>query len=320
MRKRYKRPAAAGGRRRVSGKVILISGTAALLAAGTGISLAATQGSSSNSVTCIVLADAKAAADANSALSDHFPVGTALHLTSAGRQVDVAVSGPITAAAPTTAAPAPTDTATAQPTASATTDPPASGQPTATATGQPTATATSGAPAGGKKHRHHHRPPRSGQTTKPAAKPTTGASATESDAQKVAKVAKVSVKADDNGGVDANSVCVELSKNAFNTLGGVADGNNVGAFIATMTPVQGGAAGNGGGQASNGGAQNGGGQAGNNGGGQAGNGGAQAGNGGQNNGGAGASPSASASAGNGQNAGGGNTKGGTGHHHKQNNG
>jgi hypothetical protein len=53
----------------------------------------------------------------------------------------------------------------------------------------------------------------------------------------VAKVAKVSVKADNNGGVDANSVCVELSKNAFNTLGNVANGNNVGAFIAQMTPI-----------------------------------------------------------------------------------
>jgi hypothetical protein len=312
----------------VSGKVVLISGTVALLAAGTGISLAATQSNSGSSVTCIVLADAKAAVDANSALSDHFPVGTALHLTSAGRQVDVTVSGPITAAAPTTAAPAPSDsataqpsdTATAQPTDTATADPSdtATAQPSDTATADPTATATTSAPAGGNGgntggnnggKNNHHKPPRRGHTTKPAAKPTASASASESNAQKVAKVAKVSVKADDNQGVDANSVCVELSKNAFNTLGNVGNGNNVGAFIATMTVAQGGQAGGGagnGGQASSG--------AGN--GGQASSG---AGNGGQTGNGqagasASASPSASATAPAGNDPKGGNTQ----HHRGQN--
>src|SRR3954452_2303527 len=86
--------------RSASKKVLVVSTALGVVALGTGVSLAATQGSADQSVTCIVLADAKAAADANSALSDHFTVGTKLHLTSAGRTVDVTVSGPITAAAP----------------------------------------------------------------------------------------------------------------------------------------------------------------------------------------------------------------------------
>lgn len=234
MRKRYKKPAAAGSRR-VSGKVVLISGTVALLAAGTGISLAATQSSSSaDSVVCIVTVDAKAAVDANSALSDVFPVGTALHLTSAGRQVDVTVSAPLTAAAPpATTAP------TAAPTTAAPSDP-ASADPSASATADPTATATSAPPAGGassapakpgRKHHRHHKP----AATKPAAKPTASAAKAETNAEKAAKVGKVSIKAATNKGVDPNTVCIELSKNAFNTLGNVANGNNVGAFIATIT-------------------------------------------------------------------------------------
>lgn len=207
---------------------MLISGTVALLAAGTGISLAATQGSSNaDSVTCIVVVDAKAAVDANSALSDVFPVGTPLHLTSAGRQVDVTVSAPITAAAPTSAAPTSAAATTAAPTD------PASADPTATATSAPASSPASGKPTKpGKKHHHH------GKATpaKPAAKPTASASATESNAEKAAKVGKVSIKAASNGGVDPNTVCVQLSKNAFNTLGNVVNGNNVGAFLATMTP------------------------------------------------------------------------------------
>jgi hypothetical protein len=224
----------------MSGKVVIGSVTLGVLAAGTGISLAATQGSSSSdSVTCITVVDAKAAVDANSALSDHFAVGTGLHLTSAGRQVDVTVSGPITAAAPpATTAPATTAPATTAPaTAAPTTAAPA---PSGSATADPTATATTAPPAGGgtstppkKHHRHHHKAPAS----KPAAAATASTAATESNAEKAAQVGKVSIKAAVNGGVDPNTVCVELSKNAFNTLGNVANGNNVGAFLATMTPT-----------------------------------------------------------------------------------
>jgi hypothetical protein len=186
--------------RSASKKVLVVTTALGVVALGTGVSLAATQGGN-QSVTCIVLADAKAAVDANSALSDHFAVGTKLHLTSAGRTVDVTVSAPITAAAPapsdSSAAPAPSDSSA----------PPAPG-------------GSSSSPAGGKKHhkpRHH----------KPA--PTSQAAAV-----KVSTKAAVSGK---NGGVDPNTVCVQLSKNAFNTLGAVGNGNNVGAFIATMTPV-----------------------------------------------------------------------------------
>ncbi len=142
--------------------VVLLSGTAALLAAGTGISLAATGNSSGGSVTCLVVADAKAKADANTALSDHFAVGTPLHVTSAGRQVDVTVSGPISAAA---------------------------------------------------------------------------AGKAQSNSVKSAQVdaAKTGVQADQNGGVDSNTVCVQLSKDAFDKAGNVGSGNNVGAFLATIT-------------------------------------------------------------------------------------
>jgi hypothetical protein len=66
----------------------------------------------------------------------------------------------------------------------------------------------------------------------------TGVSLAATQNAAVAK-ARNSVKAANvgkNDGVDPNTVCVELSKNAFNTLGAVGNGANVGAFIATMTP------------------------------------------------------------------------------------
>src|SRR3954451_16138913 len=141
MKRKYRRGGPPRTGRKMSGKAVLISATVGVLAAGTGISLAATQGGGNSSVTCIVVQDAAAAADANSALSDVFPVGTALHLTSAGRQVDVTVSAPITAAAATTPPPpspaatsaAPSDSASADPSATATAD------PSATATANPSA-------------------------------------------------------------------------------------------------------------------------------------------------------------------------------------
>jgi hypothetical protein len=177
---------------------VVVSVTLGVLAAGTGISLAATRDGAGGAVTCIVVQDADAAADADSALSDVFAVGTGLHLVSAGRTVDVTVSGPITAAAATTAA--------------ATTAPPAAGAQAA------------GAQAGGRKHRKRHR-----------ARPAQNAGQAQA-VNAAAQVQRVSVKAADNDGVDPDTVCVKLSKNAFNILGNVANGNNVGAFIATMTP------------------------------------------------------------------------------------
>jgi hypothetical protein len=202
--------------RSASKKVLVVSTALGVVALGTGVSLAATQGGN-QSVTCIVVADAKAAADANSALSDHFAVGTKLHLTSAGRTVDVTVSAPITAAAPapsgSAADPAPSGSAT---------DPAPSGS---AADPAPSGSAGGGQNQGGKKHHkpRHHKPARSASSSAAAAK-----------APKVSTKAAVAGK---NGGVDPNSVCVQLSKNAFNTLGNVGNGNNVGAFIATMTPV-----------------------------------------------------------------------------------
>ena len=193
-----------------SKEVLVVSTALGVVALGTGVSLAATQGGN-QSVTCIVLADAKAAVDANSALSDHFAVGTKLHLTSAGRTVDVTVSGPITAAAPPTSASAP---------------PGDNGGGNGGANASASASAGASAPSGqggGRKHRHH-RTAAPATTTKPAT------------AAKAAPVAKADTSTS-NGGVNPNSVCVQLSKNAFNTLGNVGNGNNVGAFIATMTPV-----------------------------------------------------------------------------------
>jgi hypothetical protein len=207
--------------RSASKKVLVVTTALGVVALGTGVSLAATQGGN-QSVTCIVLADAKAAVDANSALSDHFAVGTKLHLTSAGRAVDVTVSGAITAAAPapSTAAPAPSGSAGGG-------GQQGGGQQGG---GQQGGGASSSAPApsgsaGGKKHHHkkHQKPAKGGKSSAPAAA-----------AKSVTVKAAVSGK---NGGVDPNSVCVELSKNAFNTLGNVGNGNNVGAFIATMTPA-----------------------------------------------------------------------------------
>jgi len=188
MRKRYGRAGNAGPRRRISKRAVVVSVTLGVLAAGTGISLAATR-NDAGAVTCIVVQDADAAADADSALSDVFAAGTGLHLVSAGRTVDVTVSGPITAAAATSA-------------------PPAAGAPA----------------AGGREHRGR-RGARSAQNAGQA-----------QAVNAVAQVQRVSVKAADNDGVDPDTVCVKLSKNAFNTLGNVANGNNVGAFIATMTP------------------------------------------------------------------------------------
>ncbi len=198
--------------RSASKKVLVVTTALGVVALGTGVSLAATQGGN-QSVTCIVLADAKAAVDANSALSDHFAVGTKLHLTSAGRAVDVTVSAPITAAAP---APS-TSAADPAPSGSAS-DPAPSGSASA-----PAPSGSAGGGNGGKKHhRRHHKPVKS---SAPAAK-----AAAKTATVKAAVAGK-------NGGVDPNSVCVQLSKNAFNTLGAVGNGNNVGAFIATMTPA-----------------------------------------------------------------------------------
>src|SRR3954452_23930692 len=149
MKRKYRRGGPPRTGRKMSGKAVLISATVGVLAAGTGISLAATQGGGNSSVTCIVVQDAAAAADANSALSDVFPVGTALHLTSAGRAVDVTVSGPITAAAATTP-PATTAPATSDP---------ATSPPAAAPSGSASASASASAGAGqGTRHRRHHRP------------------------------------------------------------------------------------------------------------------------------------------------------------------
>ena len=201
--------------RSASKKVLVVTTALGVVALGTGVSLAATQGGN-QSVTCIVLADAKAAVDANSALSDHFAVGTKLHLTSAGRAVDVTVSAPITAAAP---APS-TSAADPAPSGSAS-DPAPSGSASAPAPSG-SAGGGNGGNGGKKHHRRHHKPVKS---SAPAAK-----AAAKTATVKAAVAGK-------NGGVDPNSVCVQLSKNAFNTLGAVGNGNNVGAFIATMTPA-----------------------------------------------------------------------------------
>jgi hypothetical protein len=215
------RAAPAAGRGRWSKKVLVGSTALGVVALGTGVSLAATQGSDQpESVTCIVLADGKAAADANSALSDVFAVGTRLHLTSAGRAVDVTVSGPLTAAPPSASA-----SASADPSASASTsasaDPSASASASASADPSASASASGGTGTGqpGRHHRRHHRP-----SASPAPTVTAPAAAVKA------------AQAGRNGGVDPNTVCVELSKNAFNTLGNSGNGNNVGAFIATMTP------------------------------------------------------------------------------------
>ncbi len=210
--------------RSASKKVLVVTTALGAVALGTGVSLAATQGGN-QSVTCIVLADAKAAVDANSALSDHFAVGTKLHLTSAGRAVDVTVSGPITAAAPapsgSTAAPAPSGSASS---GSAGGNQAGGNQAGGNQAGGNQA---GGNQAGGKKHHwKHHKPAKGAKSSAPAGNAGTGKTATVK--------AAVSGK---NGDVDPNSVCVELSKNAFNTLGNVGNGNNVGAFIATMTPA-----------------------------------------------------------------------------------
>src|SRR3954469_18897732 len=146
MKRKYRRGGPPRTGRKMSGKAVLISATVGVLAAGTGISLAATQGGGNSSVTCIVVQDAAAAADANSALSDVFPVGTALHLTSAGRAIDVTVSGPITAAAATTP-PATTAPATTAPGAGN----PGAGNPGAGNGGTATANPTQSAPSGGGK-------------------------------------------------------------------------------------------------------------------------------------------------------------------------
>ena len=246
MRK-YRRPAGAQTQRRVSGKVVLISATVGVLAAGTGISLAATQGGNNGPVTCIAVADATAAADANSALSDVFAVGTPLHLASGGRTVDVTVSGPITKAAATSAA---ATTAPAPPAASDSATPAASDSATpATSDSAPPAASDSATPsASDSTAAGASATPTAGTSTKPAKKKrrhrgaSAGASATASatptDPVAAANLAKVSIKASNNDGVDPNTVCVKLSTNAFNTLGNVGNGNNVGAFIATITPGQ----------------------------------------------------------------------------------
>jgi hypothetical protein len=206
------RTAKAAGRRQWSKKTLVVTTALGVVALGTGVGFAATQ-SSASSVRCILVADATAAADANTALSDVFAVGTKLHFVSAGRTVDVTVSGPITAAAPPSA------------------------DPSASASADPSASATAG---GGHKKRHHGRGGKKraepkgnaakGSANTKAADTTNAVNALK--AKDVAKAAK-----GDNDGVDPNTVCAELSKNAFNTLGNVANGNNVGAFIATMTPV-----------------------------------------------------------------------------------
>jgi hypothetical protein len=282
--------------RSASKKVLVVSTALGVVALGTGVSLAATQGSAkAQSVTCILVVDASAAADANTALSDVFAVGTNLHMTSAGRAVDVTVSGPITAAAPSASATAdPSDSATADPSASATADPSdsatadpsasATADPSDSATADPSASATAdpsdsatvspsdsataapsdsaSAPAstpagggtgskGGHKKGHHRKPaknkPAQGKAAQGKAaqgKAAQGDAAKKATADASTSKAVNSLKAAQagdalatgkNGGVDPNTVCAELSKNAFNTLGASGNGANVGAFIATMT-------------------------------------------------------------------------------------
>jgi hypothetical protein len=287
--------------RSASKKVLVVSTALGVVALGTGVSLAATQGSAkAQSVTCILVVDASAAADANTALSDVFAVGTNLHMTSAGRAVDVTVSGPITAAAPSASATAdPSDSATADPSASATADPSdsatadpsasATADPSDSATADPSASATAdpsdsatvspsdsataapsdsasapaSTPAGGgtgSKGGHkkgHHRKPAQGKAAQGKAaqgkaaqgkaaqgKAAQGDAAKKATADASTSKAVNSLKAAQagdalatgkNGGVDPNTVCAELSKNAFNTLGASGNGANVGAFIATMT-------------------------------------------------------------------------------------
>ena len=112
----------------------------------------------------------------------------------------------------------------------------------------PASSSASSSTGSGRKHRtHHHKPPASsskpaGSPGKAAGSPGKNAGNSAPSTDPAANVPRVSVKAAANNGVDANSVCVKLSKNSFNVLGNVADGNNVGAFIATMTPTAGNAA------------------------------------------------------------------------------
>lgn len=225
-------------------KVIVGSTTLGLIALGTGISLASThtKAAALGPVTCIVTADAAAAVDAGSALSDVFPVGTKLHFSSAGRTVDVTVSAPLTKAAPATSAPA--DPSSAAPTTSAPADP-SSAAPTADPSAAPTSAAPSAsAGAPGKKHhltRRELERLRQLAAKKRAAERRAKAAAAKKSAEAkktldaVKSMPKVEV-AGANDGVDPNTVCAQLSKNAFNTLGNVVNGNNVGAFIAQMTP------------------------------------------------------------------------------------
>jgi hypothetical protein len=196
----------------------------ALVAAGTGISLAAS--SDSGSVLCIVEADAKAAVDAGTAISDTFAVGTKLHMTSAGRQVDVTVSGPLTA-------------------------PPANGGNAAgnaggNAGGDAAGNAGAANTGTGRHRRHRNQAAANAAADANAAAKTSTAktSTARTSAAKTSTKARV-LAADPNApnlGVDPNSTCVKIAKNAFNTLSGSGNGNNVGTFIATMTPVADGAA------------------------------------------------------------------------------
>jgi hypothetical protein len=236
-------------------KVIVGSTTLGLVALGTGISLASTHTKAAlGPVTCIVTADAAAAVDAGTALSDVFAVGTKLHFSSAGRTVDVTVSAPLTkAAAPATSAAADpsADPSSAAPTSAAATSAAPTDAPTSAAA---TSAAPGGSTAPGKKHTSKRAKKRqAARAAAAAAAAKNAAAATKAaDAKKTAdavnSMPQVEV-AGANDGVDPNTVCTELSKNAFNTLGGVVNGNNVGAFIAQMTPVADGGAGqNGNGQ------------------------------------------------------------------------
>jgi hypothetical protein len=218
-------------------KVIVGSTTLGLVALGTGISLASTHTKAGlGPVTCIVTADAAAAVDANTALSDVFAVGTKLHFASAGRTVDVTVSAPLTKAAPATSA---TADPSAAPTSAAPTADPSAAPTSAAPTGAAPTSAAPTASAPGRKH-HHHLTKRELEKLRQAAAAKKAAAEKASDA-KTTKAAVESLPqvevAGANDGVDPNTVCTQLSKNAFNTLGGVANGNNVGAFIAQMTPV-----------------------------------------------------------------------------------
>jgi hypothetical protein len=222
--------------RSASKKVLVVSTALGVVALGTGVSLAATQGSAkAQSVTCILVVDASAAADANSALSDVFAVGTKLHMTSAGRAVDVTVSGPITAAAPpsASASASPSPTASASPTATASASASAPASASASATASATASAGAGGKGGHTTGKGGHKKERHRKPAKKTLAPSVNAAV---NAVKAANAGKAP-SATKNDGVDPNTVCAELSKNAFNTLGASGNGANVGAFIATMTPV-----------------------------------------------------------------------------------